>query len=110
MRLSEYQFDATKTSIYPDAGLCTPIALAYTSLGLAGEAGEVANKAKKILRDGDSQELRDAIAGELGDVMWYLAAVANELHVSLEDIGIANLNKLSDRKARNTLQGNGDNR
>ena len=91
-----------KTAIFPeDQGL------AYTTLGLAGEAGEIANKVKKVIRDGRST---DGISDELGDVLWYLAAVANELGADLGDIANNNLKKLADRQARNVLGGSGDNR
>lgn len=91
-----------ETAIFPaDQGL------AYTTLGLAGEAGEIANKVKKVIRDGRST---DGIADELGDVLWYLAAVANELGADLGDIADANLAKLASRAKRGKLGGSGDNR
>lgn len=112
--LDEYQHAALKTAIYP--GRYTINGLAYTALGLTGEAGEVADKVKKYLRDGasDTPEQRtargDALAGELGDVLWYLAACANELGYNLSDLATRNLNKLHSRKERGALQGSGDTR
>jgi NTP pyrophosphatase (non-canonical NTP hydrolase) len=110
MELTEYQRESTKTAIYPDRGLSSPMALAYTCLGLAGEAGELANKAKKILRDGDSDYLRSQMKDELGDCLWYIAAIANELKTTLEICGSQNIAKLEDRKLRGVLHGSGDNR
>ena len=78
---------------------------------LVGEAGEVANKAKKILRgDYQAKDIQEQIAGELGDVLWYLAMVAYEFDLSLEDIAQANLDKLASRKQRGVLKGSGDTR
>jgi len=88
-------------------------AIAYFSLGLAGEAGEVAEKIKKLFRDdagGLTAERREAIVKELGDVLWYLSAVAYELNTNLEDVAIKNREKLVDRMARGVRQGDGDNR
>lgn len=85
--------------------------LEYPTLGLCGEAGEIANKVKKISRDNLSMDsVRADIASELGDVLWYAAAVASELGVSLQDIAEANLAKLEDRKQRGVIGGSGDNR
>lgn len=106
--LNRYQSAAYEMAVYP-----TDIGLAYTALGLAGEAGELANKVKKVLRDHNgivTAEYRDMIKEELGDCLWYVAAVAHELGVLLSDVAESNLKKLTDRKARGTLRGNGDNR
>ena len=103
-----YQKKAHSTALYPQE-----IGLAYVALGLAGEAGEIANKTKKVYRDHNGEltrEKRTELAKELGDVLWYVAGVATELGFSLEDIASLNLKKLSARKEAGTLQGDGDNR
>ena len=87
--------------------------IVYPTLGLANEAGEVAGKIKKIFRDkdgviGDAE--RDALKGELGDVLWYLAQICTELGLSLDEVAAANLEKLASRQARGTLYGEGDTR
>lgn len=88
------------------------IALTYTSLGLAGEAGEVANKVKKILRGDYSLDAKliEQLAGELGDVLWYVAQTARRLGLSLDEIAAMNLSKLRLRLNTDTLKGSGDNR
>lgn len=108
MRLNEYQADSQETAVYPGQG--TWIGLVYTMLGL-GEAGELQGKAKKLMRDDGFQlteARRDAMIAELGDVLWYAAAVANELDIDLERVAQLNLNKLADRADRGVLQGSGD--
>lgn len=108
MNFAEYQERAVKTAIYGEKN-----AVSYPALGLAGEAGEVCNKVKKIFRDNNgvvSEEKRHDLLGEIGDVLWYCAALARDLNLSLEDIATLNIKKLEDRQARGTLQGNGDNR
>jgi NTP pyrophosphatase (non-canonical NTP hydrolase) len=85
---------------------------AYAGLGL-GEAGEIQGKLKKVLRDSGgviTDEVRAKIAGELGDSLWYHAALAKEFGLKLSDVASANLEKLADRKERGTLQGSGDER
>ena len=87
--------------------------IVYPTLGLANEAGEVAGKIKKIFRDkggviGDAE--RDALKGELGDVLWYLAQICTELGLSLDEVAAANLEKLASRQERGTIQGDGDTR
>ncbi len=85
----------------------------YAILGLAGESGEMANKIKKVMRDkvGEiSPEIDDALKGELGDVLWYVAAIANEMKWDLSQIAQANLDKLFSRKERGVLSGSGDKR
>lgn len=87
--------------------------LLHGVLGLNGEAGEVAEKLKKIIRDKNSivsDEDKQELKKELGDVLWYIAVVAEELGLSLNDVAEANIAKLADRKSRNKLQGSGDNR
>jgi len=106
---TEYQRRAADTAIFPKEK-----ALEYLTLGLTGEAGEIANKVKKLLRDGADREgyheKLNAIGKELGDVMWYCAMLAKEVDMNLGRIMEDNLDKLADRKARNRLQGDGDNR
>lgn len=105
MNLTEYQWKAFDFALYPDI-LRNP---AYPALGLCGEAGEVANKIKKLQRDGLSvDEVRDGVASEMGDVLWYLAALAEELGLSLAEVAEQNLIKLSKRRAQNAIQGSGD--
>lgn len=107
---SLYQVKTGNTAVYP--GQDTVIGLVYCALGL-GEAGELQGKVKKILRDDDgalTEEKRQAIADELGDVLWYAAQLATELDIPLEQIAQRNLDKLASRAERGTLQGSGDNR
>lgn len=108
---SDYQKQAATTALYPgrDAGKVAP----YPALGLAGEAGEVAEHVKKAIRDDGgliTPARRDALKKELGDVLWYVAALCTELDLDMADVARANLDKLASRKARGTLQGSGDNR
>ena len=106
MNFSEYQKKANATAIYD-----SKFSILYPTLGLAGEAGEVAEKVKKIIRDNKSiVDERQDVAKELGDVLWYVAAVARDIGYSLEVIAEMNIEKLESRKERGTLQGNGDNR
>ena len=109
MELNAYQDAARSTARYPDVGH-NPI---YPTLGLCGEAGEVADKVKKVMRDRNGvfdAETRDAIKMELGDVLWYVAQLSKELGYALEDVAAANLDKLSSRAARGRLGGSGDDR
>jgi NTP pyrophosphatase (non-canonical NTP hydrolase) len=106
MDIRTYQLIAEEYMIYP-----RHIAHEYPTLGLVGEAGEIANKVKKISRDGlDPADLKDDIKAELGDVLWYLAAVATEFDISLTEVATYNLRKLEDRKVRGVVGGSGDNR
>lgn len=109
-----YQRAATRTAIYPGAGDTKSYeGLSYTALGLAGEAGEVAGKVKKIARDNDgaiTAATRSKLADELGDVLYYVASVSTQLGFDLDAIAAGNLAKLADRQERGVLQGSGDNR
>lgn len=109
MNLNEYQNAAGLTAIYPSEHL---MGLIYTTLGLNGEAGEIAEKVKKLLRDGKTltEEHRQDLILELGDVLWYVANAAKELDVSLEEVATQNIAKLDSRSKRNMLGGSGDNR
>lgn len=110
MTTKEYEAFAQRTAMYPDAEKGTIQGLAYVALGLAGEAGEFSNKAKKLIRDGISDELIHGLRDELGDVMWYLARAARELGVSLDEIMALNCAKLKDRFDRGKIGGSGDKR
>jgi len=104
-----YQEQACSTAIFPKEK-----ATEYLTLGLTGEAGEIANKVKKFIRDGAAQDEYEAkkieIAYEIGDVMWYCAVLAAEMGMDLGHVMENNLRKLADRKARGTLSGSGDTR
>ena len=108
MDFDEYQRKAAATAIYP-----TEVGVVYTALGLASEAGEVAGKVKKVLRDENGDfDLQAAyrIADEMGDVLWYMAQLATELGVPLASIASGNIAKLASRSERGVLGGSGDER
>jgi NTP pyrophosphatase (non-canonical NTP hydrolase) len=108
LSFADYQTQASKTAIYPDADV-----IVYPALGLVSEAGEVAGKVKKVLRDNNGQflpEAREAIAKEVGDVLWYIAALCTDLGVDMADVAQGNLNKLNSRLQRGVLGGSGDER
>lgn len=125
MNVEEYQDIIQKTAIYP-----TEVGLAYCALGLTGESGEVAEKIKKLYRDNQDLipyiqmgqepadvntreryfEIRKDVLKELGDVIWYVTALANEFGLPLSEILEANYNKLIKRRETGTLQGSGDHR
>ena len=110
MTLEEYQNFTKSLTVYPKEG---SQGLYYTCLGLCGEAGEVANKIKKVMRDNHgfvSVEKREELKKELGDIAWYLSQLAAELNLSLDEVFEENVKKLTSRKERGTLQGDGDNR
>lgn len=109
MDFNEYQTKSRKTAGYPAIGH----SVIYPTLGLINEAGEVAGKIKKVFRDkgGEiSEETREALKAELGDVLWYIAQVATELELSLDEIAEHNIAKLYDRLDRGKIKGEGDNR
>ena len=107
MTFDEYQREAARTAQYPLIGH----GVIYPTLGLTNEAGEVAGKVKKIFRDKGGQISpadREALKYELGDVLWYLAQIATELDLSLQDVAEANLEKLFSRLERGAIRGEGD--
>ncbi len=109
MNINDYQKKAWETAIYPDKGN-NPF---YPALGLGGETGEVLEKVKKIMRDDGgiiTDEKRKKLIKEMGDVFWYLAALATELKLDLKSILEENLSKLNSRKERAVLHGSGDDR
>ena len=106
--LDMYQQVAKTTAIYPREQ-----AIIYPTLGLTGEAGEVANKVKKIIRDGsnkDNDNLVSEIKAEIGDCLWYIAVLADDFNIKLSDIASANIEKLANRKKKGTIHGSGDTR
>lgn len=83
----------------------------YSTLGLVGEAGEIANKVKKLRRDMKSREsIKEDIASEIGDCLWYLARLCDDFDLSLNEVAYDNITKLEDRKQRGVISGSGDNR
>ena len=100
-----YQEQAKTTAIFPPER-----ALEYLTLGLVGEAGEVANKIKKVIRDKKIFRSEVEIASEIGDVLWYCAMLADYLDTNLGKIMEDNIDKLQSRKSRGTLGGSGDRR
>ncbi len=109
LTFEEYQIRSRETAIYPDKGKN----FVYPTLGLSGEAGEVAGKIKKILRDKGGvidDETRQELSKELGDVLWYMANLATELDLDLGKVAQENLDKISSRQQRDRLHGSGDNR
>lgn len=122
MEFKEYQEKAATTAIYLnkvkeqnpnlDQNILTMLGISYASLGM-GESGEVQGKVKKIIRDAGgniTDDIREEIGKEIGDVLWYCAALCGELGLSLDEVAQQNINKLFSRKERNVLQGSGDNR
>ena len=113
MEFKEYQEWAKKYDLFKSTGNYNTVAFVEKVLGLTGEAGETADKIKKILRDKEGEikeEDRKEIVKELGDVLWYVAAIATYLGVSLEEVAEGNINKLESRLKRNLIHGEGDNR
>jgi NTP pyrophosphatase (non-canonical NTP hydrolase) len=106
MEFKTYQQEAEKFAIYKDR-------IIYPTLGLASEAGEVCGKVKKILRDSQgyfSPEDKVQLQSELGDVLWYVAAICSDLNLDMSTVASNNIAKLQDRLIRNKIQGSGDNR
>tara|TARA_Y100001935_G_scaffold253504_1_gene259840 strand:- start:396 stop:725 length:330 start_codon:yes stop_codon:yes gene_type:complete len=109
MDFDSYQIKARETALYPDLGSNN----IYPTLGLVGEAGEVAEKVKKVLRDKNGvfdMESKNAIKKELGDVLWYLSNLCTEFNFSLNDVALENLKKLKLRAKSGKISGSGDNR
>ena len=108
MNMDEYQKQCKSTASYPNVGNN----LIYTCLGLAGESGEFIDKVKKLVRQNKqpNEAEQNALALELGDILWYIAMAAEELDCDLEEVARQNLAKLQSRKNRNLIQGEGDNR
>lgn len=108
MNFDDYMRETTTTAVYPNKGNN----IFYPALGL-GEAGEIQNQVKKIMRDDGgviTEERRLNLMKELGDLLWYVGAMCNELGVSMDTVAQMNLAKLRARKENNTIQGDGDNR
>lgn len=106
LKFRSYQRATRKTRIYQQK-------IWYPVIGLAGEVGELCNKAKKVLRDGAGYwepEQIDAIAGEVGDILWYLAALCDDLGLDLNKCAAQNIKKLKDRMERGAISGSGDDR
>ncbi|HMQ01907.1 MAG TPA: nucleoside triphosphate pyrophosphohydrolase family protein [Candidatus Doudnabacteria bacterium] len=109
MTFNEYQEASQKTAVY-DPGIN---ALYYLGLGVTGEAGEIAEKLKKILRNNDGRltdEMKQELKKEIGDVLWYLSQLSGELGFTFSEVAQANVDKLRDRKDRGVIKSQGDNR
>lgn len=108
MTFNDYQEKAVATAIYGAGNT-----IIYPALGLANEAGEVLGKIKKVLRDNNGEftiGTNKAIGDEIGDVLWYMAALCRDLDIKLDNVANSNIEKLLDRQRRNVIQGSGDNR
>lgn len=111
--MNEYQEKIKKYDLFNATGNYNTVAFVEKVLGLVGEAGETADKVKKVLRDKDgviNEEDKLEITKELGDVLWYVASIARYLGVPLEQVAKLNIEKLEGRQKRNLLHGEGDNR
>ena len=100
-----YQSKCSETAIFPE-----DLAIEYLTLGLVSEAGEVADKIKKKIRDGERPNHKQEVSDELGDVFWYLAMLVDRMGLNLSDVAFENMNKTMKRKIENKLKGSGDNR
>ena len=109
MQMNHYQQSAVETAVFKDKDKYY-----YTTLGLCNEAGEVAGKVKKVYRDFNGNfsdtRIKNDLAKEIGDVLWYLAVLCSTLGLKLDDVARMNIEKLASRKQRNLIHGNGDNR
>ena len=113
MNFDEYQKEIEKFDLMKPEGQGVSMGLVAKVLGLSGEAGEVADKVKKLVRDKSgeiSDNDRDEIIKELGDVLWYTATIARYLDVPFSEVVEKNISKLGSRKKRGKLHGSGDNR
>lgn len=120
LTFNEYQEGAKETAQYPSLwfpGECLEeggsVGFIYPIIGLAGEVGELSEKCKKILRDKEgvvTSSDKEAITKEIGDVLWYVAALCSEFDLSMEEVAEINLEKLRSRKERGKIQGSGDDR
>ncbi len=111
--MNEYQEKAKEYDLFRATGNYNTVAFIEKVLGLVGEAGETADKIKKVLRDKEGiidEHDKQEIAKELGDVLWYVANIARYLNVSLDNVAKMNIDKLESRKQRNLISGEGDNR
>ena len=109
MDFKTYQKQARLTAQYPNLGSNN----IYPTLGLVGEAGEVAEKVKKVIRDKKGifdEESKKGIKKELGDVLWYLSNLCNEFNFEFEEVALQNLEKLKLRAAKGKISGSGDDR
>ncbi len=105
----KYQKKCKQTAVYPKVGK----SFVYPLLGLVGETGEVSEKIKKLFRDDKGKlthERKEEIKKELGDVLWYMAQLSTELGIKFSSVVKGNLDKLSSRKKRGAIHGDGDNR
>ena len=108
MTFEQYQKLIKTTAVYPST-----LNVLYPSLGLAGETGEVCEKIKKVYRDNNgvfTKDKIDEIIKELGDVLWYVQALCNDLGINMQDVAENNVHKLLSRKERRVIHGDGDNR
>lgn len=103
MYLSDYQHDALSFRMESADE-------AYALFGMVGEVGELYGYIAKVIRDGEKADHQEYVKKELGDILWFLAAIAYDHGLRLDDIAMANIQKLKGRKERGTLQGSGDNR
>jgi NTP pyrophosphatase (non-canonical NTP hydrolase) len=109
MDFNEYQKESRKTAEYSDQGNN----YLYPLLGLAGESGEVVEKFKKMIRNNDgvmTDEIKDSIKKELGDLLWYVAQICTEIGIELDDVASTNIEKLLSRSKRGVINSEGDDR